>query len=63
VSTPGGDHMQGTPRKRRADITSNTYYDWLLDNAAIVLASSFLVSQCAECERARACFRAHVRLA
>jgi arylsulfatase A-like enzyme len=29
----------------RADITSNTYYDWLLDNDYIILAASALVSQ------------------
>jgi hypothetical protein len=29
----------------RADITSNTYYDWLLDNVFIVLASQFLMTQ------------------
>jgi len=29
----------------RADITSNTYYDWLLDNDFIVLASTFVVTQ------------------
>jgi hypothetical protein len=29
----------------RADITSNTYYDWLLDNGYLVLAASVVVSQ------------------
>ena len=29
----------------RADITSNTYYDWLLDNAYIVLAATTLVAE------------------
>ena len=29
----------------RADITSNTYYDWVLDNAVLVLAASALVGQ------------------
>ena len=29
----------------RADITSNTYYDWLLDNAYMVLAATALVTQ------------------
>src|SRR6478609_3319649 len=29
----------------RADITSNTYYDWLFDNSYIVLAATFLVTQ------------------
>jgi arylsulfatase len=29
----------------RADITSNTYYDWLLDNDYIVLAAIAVVGQ------------------
>ena len=29
----------------RADITSNTYYDWLLDNDYIVLAAQAIVAQ------------------
>jgi arylsulfatase len=29
----------------RADITSNTYYDWLFDNDYMVLAGTFLVTQ------------------
>ena len=29
----------------RADVTSNTYYDWLLDNAYLVLAAQFVMSQ------------------
>jgi arylsulfatase A-like enzyme len=29
----------------RADVTSNTYYDWLLDNDFIMLTSQFIVSQ------------------
>ena len=29
----------------RADITSNTYYDWLLDNDFIVLAATTLAAQ------------------
>jgi arylsulfatase A-like enzyme len=29
----------------RADVTSNTYYDWMLDNAVLVLTASFLVTQ------------------
>ena len=29
----------------RADITSNTYYDWLFDNDYMVLAATFLVTQ------------------
>jgi arylsulfatase A-like enzyme len=29
----------------RADVTSNTYYDWMLDNAILVLTASFLVTQ------------------
>jgi arylsulfatase A-like enzyme len=29
----------------RADVTSNTYYDWLLDNDFIVLAATALVTQ------------------
>jgi arylsulfatase len=29
----------------RADITSNTYYDWLLDNDYIVLAATAVVTQ------------------
>jgi arylsulfatase A-like enzyme len=29
----------------RADITSNTYYDWLLDNAYLVFAASAVVTQ------------------
>ena len=29
----------------RADITSNTYYDWLIDNAYLVLAATSVVTQ------------------
>ena len=29
----------------RADVTSNTYYDWLIDNAYIVLAGTTLMTQ------------------
>jgi hypothetical protein len=29
----------------RADVTSNTYYDWLIDNDFIVLAATALVTQ------------------
>jgi hypothetical protein len=29
----------------RADVTSNTYYDWLIDNAYLVLAAGGLVTQ------------------
>jgi hypothetical protein len=29
----------------RADVTSNTYYDWILSNAYIVLAATVLVTQ------------------
>ena len=29
----------------RADVTSNTYYDWFMDNAYIVLAASALAEQ------------------
>ena len=29
----------------RADVTSNTYYDWMLDNDYIVLAATTLVAQ------------------
>jgi len=29
----------------RADTTSNTYYDWMIDNAFIVLAGTFLTAQ------------------
>ena len=29
----------------RADITSNTYYDWMLDNAYLVLAATAIVTQ------------------
>ena len=29
----------------RADITSNTYYDWLLDHAYLVLAAQIVVTQ------------------
>ena len=29
----------------RADITSNTYYDWFLDNDYIALAATFVISQ------------------
>ena len=29
----------------RADITSNTYYDWLLENDYIVLAATALVAE------------------
>jgi arylsulfatase len=29
----------------RADVTSNTYYDWLIDNVFLVLASQFLMSE------------------
>jgi hypothetical protein len=29
----------------RADVTSNTYYDWFVDNAYIALAASFVVGQ------------------
>jgi arylsulfatase len=29
----------------RADITSNTYYDWLMDNAYLVLAATTVVAQ------------------
>jgi hypothetical protein len=29
----------------RADITSNTYYDWILDNAYLVLAATGVTAQ------------------
>jgi hypothetical protein len=29
----------------RADITANTYYDWMLDNAYLVFASQFIMTQ------------------
>jgi arylsulfatase len=29
----------------RADVTSNTYYDWLLDNVYLLLAAQFLMTQ------------------
>jgi arylsulfatase len=29
----------------RADVTSNTYYDWLLDNDYLVFASQLIVTQ------------------
>jgi len=29
----------------RADITSNTYWDWLMDNGYLVLAATFLMTQ------------------
>jgi arylsulfatase len=29
----------------RADVTSNTYYDWIMDNAYIVLAATAIVTQ------------------
>jgi arylsulfatase len=29
----------------RADVTSNSYYDWVIDNVYIVLAATFIVSQ------------------
>jgi hypothetical protein len=29
----------------RADITSNTYWDWMLDNAILVLTAAAVVSQ------------------
>jgi arylsulfatase len=29
----------------RADVTSNTYYDWLLENAYLVLAATAVVTQ------------------
>ena len=29
----------------RADITSNTYWDWMLDNAHLVLAGAALISE------------------
>jgi arylsulfatase len=29
----------------RADVTSNTYYDWLLDNDYIVLAAAAVIGQ------------------
>jgi arylsulfatase len=29
----------------RADVTSNTYFDWLLDNAYLVMTASFVVTQ------------------
>jgi arylsulfatase len=29
----------------RADVTSNTYYDWMLDNVYIVLAATAVVTQ------------------
>jgi arylsulfatase len=29
----------------RADITSNTYYDWIIDNVYLVLAATALVTQ------------------
>jgi arylsulfatase len=40
--------VQGTLRTdpfERADVTSNTYYDWMLDNAFIVLAAAGIVTQ------------------
>jgi arylsulfatase A-like enzyme len=29
----------------RADVTSNTYYDWMVDNVYIILAATFVVTQ------------------
>ena len=29
----------------RADITSNTYWDWMLDNVYLVLAGTFVMTQ------------------
>jgi arylsulfatase len=29
----------------RADVTSNTYYDWMIDNVYIILAATFVVTQ------------------
>ena len=29
----------------RADVTSNTYYDWVLDNAYLILAATAVVTQ------------------
>jgi arylsulfatase len=29
----------------RADVTSNTYYDWFIDNDYIALAATFVVTQ------------------
>ena len=29
----------------RADVTSNTYYDWIMDNAYIILAATAIVTQ------------------
>jgi arylsulfatase len=29
----------------RADVTSNTYYDWFLDNDYIALAATFVMTQ------------------
>jgi arylsulfatase len=29
----------------RADVTSNTYYDWMIDRAYILYAAQFLVAQ------------------
>jgi arylsulfatase len=29
----------------RADVTSNTYYDWFVDNLYIALAATFVVGQ------------------
>lgn len=34
-----------TGRFERADITSNTYYDWMIDRAYIMYAAQFLVRQ------------------
>jgi hypothetical protein len=29
----------------RADVTSNTYYDWFIDNAYLALAAQYLMTQ------------------
>src|SRR4029079_14606776 len=29
----------------RSDVTSNSYYDWMIDNVFIVLAATFIVTQ------------------
>ena len=29
----------------RADVTSNTYYDWMIDNLYLILAATFVVTQ------------------
>jgi hypothetical protein len=29
----------------RADVTSNTYYDWFLDNDSMILAAQFLMNE------------------